>query len=432
MKTARSGKHRVVAMAAAAIFFMGGSVWAAQLELTLQESIDLALRQNPSMSIAQFQLDAAKADVSKARGAFGPSLDASTTGTYYGEDRRQTTGSGYTRDAYSAKLSLSLPLYSGGKLEGSLGQAKANKVYYEQGYEKTKQQLIEDVTEAYFSILQAKDKVKLSEESVADMQSHLNNTQAFFQAGTVPKSDVLRAEVELAQNKQNLIKAQNSYNLAIAALNNLLGLDYQSEIVIKDTLTYNKVDVKLDQCIQTALVKRPEIEQAKSKIKAADEGIKVAKSGRHPTISMSGSYGWSGTEYPPPDDDSWSVTVAAELNLFDSNVTKASVAKAKANKAEAESAFKQTTDNITLEVKQSFLNMREAEERIQTSLKAVEQAKEDLHIAEVRYAAGVGTNIEVMDAQVALTQAKTNYTEALYDYNVGKASLSRAVGEEIK
>ncbi|HBS59988.1 MAG TPA: transporter [Firmicutes bacterium] len=429
MKTARSGKHRVVAMATAAIFLMGGSVWAAQLDLTLQESIDLALRQNPGMSIAQSQLDAAQADVSKARGAFGPSLDASTGGTYYGE-RKATLDN--ERDSYTAKLSVSLPLYSGGKLEGALGQAKANKVYYEKGYEKTKQQLVKDVTEAYFSILQAKDKVKLSEESVADMQSHLNNTQAFFQAGTVPKSDVLRAEVELAQNKQNLIKAQNSYNLAIAALNNLLGLDYRNEIVIKDTLTYSKVDVNLDQCIQTALVKRPEITQAESQIQAADEGIKVAKSGRHPTVSLSGAYGWSGTEYPPPDDDSWSVMVAAELNLFDSNVTKAGVSKAKANKAEAESAFRQTTDNITLEVKQSFLNMREAEERIQTSLKAVEQAREDLHIAEVRYAAGVGTNIEVMDAQVALTQAKTNYTEALYDYNVGKASLTRAVGEEIK
>lgn len=425
MKMIWSRKKNALAAAVAAIILSGSSVWAAPMELTLQDSLDLALQQNPSIEIAQSELDGAKADVSKVRGSFGPSLKLSGSGTYYDEKKDDS------RDSYTTKLSMSLPLYTGGNLEGSLGKAKANKVYYEQGLDKAKQQLVLDVTKAYFNILQTKNTVEYAEEAVVTMQSHVKNTQAFYQAGTVPKSDVLRAEVELAQNKQDFIIAQNNYNLAVASLNNLLSLDYNSELVIKEKLSYDKVDVNLAQSIQKALQQRPEMAQATSQIEAANEGIKVAKSGRHPEVEISGAYGWSDTKFPP-EDDSWSVTLAAELNLFDSNVTKSDVAKAKTTKQKAELSLKQTSDDIALEVRQSFLNMREAEERIHTSLKAVEQAEEDLHIEQVRYAAGVGTNTDVLDAQVALTKAKNNHSAALYDYNVAKASLSKAVAEEIK
>lgn len=425
MKMIWSRKKNALAAAVAAIILSGSSVWAAPMELTLQDSLDLALQQNPSIEIAQSELDGAKADVSKVRGSFGPSLKLSGSGTYYDEKKDDS------RDSYTTKLSMSLPLYTGGNLEGSLGKAKANKVYYEHGINKAKQQLVLDVTKAYFNILQTKNTVEYAEEAVVTMQSHVKNTQAFYQAGTVPKSDVLRAEVELAQNKQDFIIAQNNYNLAVASLNNLLSLDYNSELVIKEKLSYDKVDVNLAQCIQKALQQRPEMAQATSQIEAANEGIKVAKSGRHPEVALSGAYGWSDTKFPP-EDDSWSVTLAAELNLFDSNVTKSDVAKAKTTKQKAELSLKQTSDDIALEVRQSFLNMREAEERIHTSLKAVEQAEEDLHIEQVRYAAGVGTNTDVLDAQVALTKAKNNHSAALYDYNVAKASLSKAVAEDIK
>lgn len=421
-------KRNVAAAAAAAVFLMGSSVWAEPIELTLQESIDLALRQNPSIAIAESQLEGAKAGVSAARGAFGPSLDLSGSGTYSDEPSQSTN----SRESYSTKLTLTLPLYTGGNLEGKLGKAKANRAYYEHGLDDTKQQLVLDVTTGYFNVLQTKNIVQYSEEAVATMQSHVNNTQAFFQAGTVPKSDVLRAEVELAQTKQDLITAQNNYNVAVATLNKLLGMDQNNEIVIKDALAYQKVDVNLDECIQKALRQRPELKQAQSQVETAEQGIKVAKSDRHPSVSARSSYGWSDTQFPPQKDDSWTVTLEAQLNLFDSSVTKSNVAVAKATKKQAEFTLEQQIDNVKLDVRTSFLNLREAEERIQTSMKAVEQATEDLHIEQVRYAAGVGTNTDVLDAQVALTKAKTNYSAALYDYNVAKASLAKAIAEEIK
>lgn len=420
------GMRNFATAAVAGTFLLGNSVWAAPMELTLEESINLALRQNPAIEIAEAQLSGAQADVSKARGAFGPELKFSTSGTYL-DKTSVSTGS---RKSYDSRFSLSLPLYTGGALESSLGQAKANRNYFSKGLEKSKQELVLDVTTAYYNILQAQNMVKLSEESVETTQRHVNNTKAFFKAGTVPKSDVLRAEVELAQVKQDLIKAQNSYKLALASLNNLLGLKHGDELILKDTLTYTKQIIDLDASIAIALAERPEIKQAEAQVEAADFGIKAAKSGKKPSVAVSGNLGWSDTEFPPSDED-WSIILSAQFNIFDSNVTKSAVKKARFGKKQARAALEKAKYDITLEVRQIYLNITEAEDRIDVAAKAEEKAEEDVHIAQVRYAAGVGTNIEVLDAQVALTKAKTNYTAALFDYNVGLAKLRRATGAGI-
>lgn len=427
MKKAWSKKMAgITAAVAAAVFLSGNSIWAAPMELTLEQSINLALKQNPSIEISQAQLEGSVADVNKAKGAFGPSLKLSASGTLL-DEAASTSGS---RESYSNSLSLSLPLYSGGALEGGLGQAKANRTFYSLGLDKTRQQLALDVTTAYYNILQAQALVKLSEESLANTQSHVNNTQAFFEAGTVPKSDVLRSEVELAQVKQDLIKAQNSYYLAIASFNNLLDIEHNDELVLKDLLTYVKRDISLEEAMQKALLQRPEIKQGEAQFQAAEYGVMAAKSGKKPSLDLSGNLGWRDANFPP-EDKSWSVTVSAGFNIFDSNVTNSAIKKAQSGKQETKVSLEKTKNDVKLEVRQTYLNIKEAEERINTAIKAQEKAEEDLKIAQVRYSAGVGTNIEVLDSQVALTEARTNYTAALFDYNVGLAKLRKATGETI-
>lgn len=426
MKRIWSKKKNIVAALTAAFTLMGGAAWAAPVELTLQESIDLALRQNPSIAISQWELEGAKAEVSAARGKFGPSLDASASGTL--NEEHVTPDS---RDNYSSSLTLSLPLYTGGGNEGNLAKKKANRTYYEEGLTKSKHQLVLDVTTAYYNLLYTKEKVRHAQEAVNTAQGHLKDTQAFFQAGTVPKNDVLAAEVTLANDKQTLISMENSHNVAIATLNKLLGLDQNNDIVAKDPLVYKQVSVNLDECIQKALQQRPELKQAQAQVEMANQSIKVARSERYPQISASGKYYWGGTEATHQDQE-WSATIQAQLNIFDSNIINSNVASAKAAKKKAELSLKDADDGIRLEVRTDYLNMKGAEERIQASMKAVEQAEENLHIEQTRYAAGVGTNLDVLDAQTSLTEAKMNYTGALYDYNVAKASLEKAIAEEIK
>jgi len=163
----------------------------------------------------------------------------------------------------------------------------------------------------------------------------------------------------------------------------------------------------------------------------ATAGVKAADSGRLPTISVSGSQGWNGNEFPG-DNSNWSVGVSANWNFFDAGVTEAKIKSAQATLEKSREQDQQLRQNVELEVRQSYLSMKEAEQRIQTAQVAVDKAVEDVSIAQTKYNAGAGTNLDVIDAQLALTQAKTNYTQALYDYNVNKAKLEKAVGRNIK
>lgn len=280
-------------------------------------------------------------------------------------------------------------------------------------------------------MLQGRNVVKVNQGTVDNLAEHLQNVQAQYQVGTVAKSDVLRSEVELANAQQNLTKAQNSYDVAVASLNNVIGMPLDSQNIMKDDLSYVKYDLSLEDSIKMAQERRPEIAQSKDNIDVAKTGIKIADSGRLPTISVSANDGLSGSEFPGQNNN-WSMGISASWNLFDAGVTSAKVKAAKANVEKVQAGDEQLRSGIELEVRQAYLSMKEAEARIETSKVGVSKGTEDLKASQAKYYAGVGTNMDVIDAQMALTQANTNATQAAYDYNVNKAKLEKAVGLGVK
>ena len=164
-----------------------------------------------------------------------------------------------------------------------------------------------------------------------------------------------------------------------------------------------------------------------------------------PSVSGSLSNSWSDDRWPGTEDSNWGVGVGLNLNVFDSGVTKSKVAAAKANLMVAKESYRQDTDNVELDVRNCYNTLREAEKRISTTRVAVSKAEEDYHIAQVRYEAGVGTNTDVLDAQVALHQdtdvldaqvalhqARNNFNTSLYDYNLAKVALDTAMGIEAR
>ena len=280
--------------------------------------------------------------------------------------------------------------------------------------------------------MQAIDTVKLSKDSVERLSAHLQNVQAQYDVGVVAKVDVLRSQVELADAEQTLIKAQNAYDLAVADLNNIIGLPHGTDLNVTESLQYNKYDNPMENCINFALANRPELFQAEAGIEAAKAAVKVAKSGYMPQVAASASNDWSSTSWPGDDNQNWGVGVSVSMNVFDSGVTAAKVNASEASLYKAEETYRQTKDSVQLDVRNNYLSLREAEKRIATSRVAVDSAEEDYRISQLRYQAGVGTNIDVMDAQVALTQAKNNYVQALYDYNTSSAALAKAMGVPVR
>lgn len=417
------------------------------VELNLQQAMEKAFNTNPAIKISGYEKDSARANLNAARQSRGITITGqhSTTRGGYDDDRTSTTIAGFDQSTgtveyrtvnigkgisnnHSNTISASIPIYTGGKLSGTIDQAKANYKYYLVGEQKAYNDMRETVTNSYYGMLQADNVQNLSRESVNRLEEHLKNVKAQYDVGVVAKVDVLRSEVELADAQQTLIQAENAYHIAEATLNKIVGLPMDTTLKLQDSMQYTPYDNDMKYCLDYAAEHRPDLEQARQNVEAAKGALKVARSGYMPQVSASASQNWNDTNWPGDENGNWSVGVGVSMNIFDTGVTLSKIHGAEADLAKAEESYRDAVDSIMLEVRSTYLNLREAEKRIKTTEVAVAKAEEDYHIAQVRYMAGVGTNTDVLDAQVALTDAQNNYVQSLYDYNTSKTSLETAIG----
>lgn len=440
--------RRFLALSAALSLALCQSAFAGEtVELNLDDAMQRAFQTNPTVSIAQYELDSARASYNAARQSRGVSISASHQSgrSGYGDDQYSKPGYGFDdagniqwfnsrnqgkdiKNSHSNTLTAKLPIFTGGNLSGQIKKAKANYQYNEVGVQRTYNEMRSTVTNGYFNMLQADNMQKLSAESVTRLEDHLKNVQAQYDVGVVAKVDVLRSQVELANAKQTLIQAENSYQVAEANMNKIVGLPMDTNLKLDNLLVYNAYDKNMDECLAYAAEHRPELMQAKYNVDAAKGALMVARSGHMPQVAAQASQNWKSNSWPGDDNDNWAVGVSVEMNVFDTGVTLSKIHGAEADLKKAQETYRDTVDSVNLDVRSNYLGLREAEKRISTTKLAVEQADEDYRIAQLRYMSGVGTNTDVLDAQVALTQAKTNYTQALYDYNTSKTALETSIG----
>jgi len=414
-------KHKAAVITAGIIFLQHTLLFAAPVELTLEKSIEIALKNNPSVHIAVEDRASSLEDVIQAKAGKKPTVSLSS-----GYDYKKKSDT----DSFSNTISMNWPVYSGGKTEAQIDVAQLNVAIADLDIVKARQALIQDATTGYYGVLEYKDMLNVKEESVNNLTAHLNIVRVKYEAGTVAKSDLLRSEVELSNAEQDMIKAQNQYEIAVISLLNVMNMDIGTEIQLADELSYQPDARTLAEAIALARQQRPEMVQAKISIDRAAKNITVAQSDKRPSVSLSASTGWD-DNLLPNDERNWSVGAKASWNIFDSGVTKSKVSQAGSALNKAKLEAEQTKLTVDQEVSECYLNMREAEKRLTTTQVAVNKAVEDLYIAMETYKAGVGTNLDVLDTQLALTEAKTNHVEAIYDYNVNRAKLDKATGLEI-
>lgn len=434
--------RRLLMLSAALTLAMSQTAFAGEtVELNLQEAMERAFNTNPAINIAGYNVKSAKATLDAARSSHLLSITAQHQSQRGGADDERlqqkynpvseefepvmTKGIG---NQHSNSLTASLPIYTGGEIRGTVRRAKANYNSVLEGKQKAYNDMRATVTNGYCDLLQAGNMQQLGRESVQRLEDHLKNVQAQYEVGVVAKVDVLRSQVELSNAKQSLIQAENAYQVAEANLNRIVGLPMDTTLKLDNILTYSEYAEDMAYCLDYASQYRPELEQARQGVEAAKGALMVARSGYMPKIAASATQNWSDTNWPGDENGEWGVGVSVSMNVFDSGVTWSKINGAKADLAVAEETYRDTVDAVNLDVRNCYLNLREAEKRIGTTETAVSQAEEDYRIAQVRYMAGVGTNTDVLDAQVALTQAKTNYLQAMYDYNTSKTDLENAMG----
>ena len=420
--------HLVRALAlTAAVGLFTGTVSAETMHVDLRRSVQMALENNRTIKQALTDVDAAHASLAQANRSMGPTLTWQTSANRVGGEAYEGTGVKYN---YGNTGTIALPVYNAA-LNAQRRAARYGLNAADFALEQTKQSIRLTATMDYFNILQARNLVKVREETVATLTTHLADVNAQFRVGTVARADVLASEVELANAQQNLTTAKNTYEVAVATLNNVIGVPTDTMLTINDELRYTGYDLSLDDCTDYGLIYRADGAAAVYAVKQAQAGVRTAQAGYHPTVNAAATRSIAG-ERPFKDDhkssNTWAVGVSASWNIFDSGVTAAQVTAAKAKLRKAEESLAETDEKIRLDVRTAYLNLRAAEQNIKTTEKAVKQAEEDYNIARVRYNAGVGTNLEVMRASDNLTTARMNYSTALYTYNTGKASLDNAMG----
>ena len=429
---------RLLLLSAALTLFMSQSAFAGEtVELNLEDAMQRAFNTNPAITIAGYERDSARASYNAARNSRWISINGTHSTQRSGYDdyhqvKNNITGilslSKEIGNAHANSLTASMPIFTGGKLNGTIKQAKAGYLISEQGLQKAYNDMRSTVTNGYFDMLQADNMQKLGRESVDRLADHLKNVEAQYEVGVVAKVDVLRSQVELANAKQSLIKAENAYQIAEANLNKIVGLPMDTQLKLDNILVYTPYDNDMQYCLDYAAKHRPELEQAKQQVEAAKGALRVAISGHMPQVAATASQSWKDSNWPGDENGNWGVGVTVSMNIFDSGVTVSKIHGAEADLAKAHETYRDTVDAVNLDVRSNYLNLREAEKRIDTTKLAVSQAEEDYRIAQLRYMNGVGTNTDVLDAQVALTDAKTNYLQAMYDYNTCKTNLETAIG----
>ena len=411
---------------------LGGTALAADtVDLTLDDSVRMAMENNRTIKQSQADQENANWALRAARRQGGPAFTWSATATRIGGDMYAgATDPAYQHQFYNA-FKASMPLYTGGQLEGGIAQAKYGVGAADLTLETTKQGIKAQTASYYFKVLQCRNIIKVDQDAVDTLQAHLENVNAQYRVGTVAKSDVLGTQVQLANAQQTLVSAKNDYDVAVSTLNNVIGLPTSTTLNLRDELRYNKYDLTLDGCTQYALAHRPDALAAQYAVKEAEEAVRVARAGYLPSVSLVAEKYKVGEKAFGQDHTSGNyldMGLNASWKVFDNNVTTAQVNQKKAALWKAQQAAMAQQDTVQLDVRTAYLNLLAAEKNIQTTKVAVEKAQEDYKIAQVRYSAGVGTNLDVMDAEEKLTQAQTNYYTSLYNYNASKASLDKAMG----
>jgi TolC family type I secretion outer membrane protein len=405
--------------------------------LSLQRAVALGLEHHPSLQAAQANLHSAEASKKLSLSSYYPAISATGTGTHtegYFVFNPSIPSRYQIYSNYVAGFSGTQLLYDFGKTSSRVGANTDFVEASEQDLRSAHDNVVMNVQLAYFAFLALRSVVTVNEEALQQAASHLAQAKAFYTVGRRPQFDVTRAEVDLANANVNLISARNTLEVARVQLDNAMGIHPVHPYAVTDSLATAPVKLRLDSVVTIAAQHRPDLLSAKARLSGFQGLVSAARSQHLPTLSANGSYNWSGFNiqfdngigglYPR-----WIAGLTFTFPIFQGFSIDAQVEQAQASVEIAQANLSTITQGALLEVQQAYIGVIEAQERMVAAEKLVEQAEQNLNMAERQYAAGVGTVLEVTDAQLTRSNARITNIQALFDYNSSLARLQKAIGK---
>ena len=401
------------------------------IEIDLEDCLKFALGNNPRIQAAMQDVFAADARIRQTWSAYFPQFGWQT---------------GYTRikqlqlsDVFGRNLifnyfvlgqiSASQMLYDFGVTQNQVTIRKLDSQGYKVTLTGTVNDVICEVKKAYFNLQYAIEAKKVAEDMVVKYASFYEQAKGFYKAGIKPKVDVTIAEVNLSNAKLNLIQAENAVDIAMAKLNNVIGLPYSNKYKVKESLKFDSCDITLDDAIKTAQESRPEFQLAEIKVEGAKQNVKLIKKSYFPQLSVEGQFQIGGRTFT----SNYGYNFGGYLNFPTINgmLIKNEIKEAKAIYSREQANAINTQNDIYYEVQQNYYSLTEQKNKIPVAYLGLKQAKENYDLSAGRYEVGVGNPIELKDAQVQYQNAQLTYYQTMCDYNTARATLEKAIGKNI-
>lgn len=405
-------------------------------EMSLEQLIDIALENNPTIFAAQAARNAAQARLGIARSDYFPLLNmtysynratnniaqgiSAATGTPV---PRRVTDISVNNNNLTASLSQNI--FDSFRREGRVEAARESLEAASLDLSTTRQNVILNVQQAYYNHILALRLVRVNQEAVARNIQNLNRARGFFEVGTRPRIDVTRAQVDLANAELALVQARNQATTTLATLNNAIGVPDHPPYRLREDLEIPPILGTLEEYIRTAMQNRTELRADQARIRSAEASLAVAKREFLPTLGATANWSYRGQDYPLAPNWLGGVTLTVPV-LNPPRFSQ--LEEVAAELASAQASEEITRQNIVLEIQQSYATLVNAREAIQTSEVLVQEARENLELAQGRYEVGVGPLIDVTDAQLALTQAESQNIQAIITFKLAEAQLRKAIG----
>ncbi len=411
--------------------------------LSLADALNTALQQNSGIIKAKSDLEASYGVVVQTRAIVVPRIRV--TGSYTdidpgAIDKFPFAGIAQPHEDWNASVKIVQSIYEGGRMMAGLRAAKLTKERAVLQYQTVVEDTLLNTRVAYYNVLLAAQQITVHEASVNLLTKEWEDQQRRLEAGTVPRVNVLRAEVEVANERPRLIRARNDYRIAKNDLVNLLGYNLPRDIwediplQLTGKLEAEPYNVKLPEAIAEALKRRTELGALRKEESLRREDVVNARSGYKPSVQLFAGYGAQNSQFGTDIGytlDGWNAGAQMSWDVFDGLLTQGKVRQAKALAQKAQAELDDTSRQVELEVRTAYSNFIEAQEVLESQKKTQEEAEEVLRLARARAEAGSGTQLDVLDAQTSLTQARTTEVQALHDYAVARARLERAIGQDL-
>jgi outer membrane protein len=401
--------------------------------LTLKQTIENAIKVNLGLQASREEIKATEATKKAQRTYFFPTLSAT-----YQYDRNDGENIIIPEKRYTFVTSFTQPIFTGFSILRQYNIAGLGLDAAKIEERLVRQDIILEAKNIYFELLRTQKLLKIAEETITQITSQKEVAENYYQVGMTPLNDLLQAQVELANAKQEQIIAKNNMENAESDFNTLLRRPIDTPVAIEDVLDYSPFEKDLDYCFAEAEKNRLEITIADLNVEIGEKVVKLARKDYYPSISLQGNSYGVGTEpdLSDPDRDltdhrSWDIQAVATWNFWEWGRTYYGVDEKLSRLSQAKLGKKEILDNIQKEVKKAYLRTTEAEKAIITVEKAIEQAKENFRINEERFKEQMATSTDFLIAQTLLSRTTTNYYNALYAFQLAKAGLYRAMGQEV-